>query len=178
MIWWLFCLACEISDSVSWSEESRQDAVLARLDHDKSGGVSPEEFKKHAWKAPKFRWIDQDRDKQLSSEELNSLLYSQDVQRFDGGKERRPVDKDEWSQPFAQPRNIRQIWELLSFLDQELLAASAGSVRPTFAERDTASKTGSLDSPEVLSVLDQYRQTFLAADLRWPEGLINLEEIQ
>ena len=88
------------------------------------------------------------------------------------------MDQEEWARPFAQPRDIRQIWELLSFLDQELRAASPESDRPTFSERDTASSTGTLDSPEVLSVLGQYRKGYLAAGLSWPEGLLKTEGTQ
>jgi hypothetical protein len=145
------------------------------MDRDQSGAVSPTEFEAHAWKAPDFASIDQDGDLELSSEELRSLLYSQDVQRFDGREERKPVDKEVWARPFAQPRDTRQIWELLSFLDQELLAASPESARPSFSDLDTASRTGKLDSPEVLSVLGQYRQGFLAAGLSWPQGLLDTE---
>ena len=177
MIWMIIWMACDSSEPPSWSEGA-QTRVLEHLDADQGGTVSSEEFAAHAWKAPEFGQIDQDGDLQLSSEELRSLLYSQDVQRFDGREERRPVDKEEWARPFAQPRDIRLVWELLSFLDQELLAASPETPRPSFSERDTASSTGSLDSSEVRSVLGQYRQGFQAAGLSWPEGLLKTEGTQ
>ena len=176
MIWILIWMACDGPElAPSWSEGT-QNPVLEHLDADQSGAVSAEEFAAHAWKAPEFGEIDQDGDLKMSSEELRGLLYSQDVQRFDGRGARRPVDKEEWARPFAQPRDIRLLWELLSFLDQELLAASPDGPRPSFSQRDSASSTGSLDSPEVRSVLEQYRQGFQAAGLSWPRGLLDGDE--
>jgi hypothetical protein len=178
MTWLLLWMACESSEPETWRAGAGLEPVLERMDHDQSGAVSPTEFAVHAWKAPDFASIDQNGNQELSSEELRSLLYSQDVQRFDGREDRKPVDKEEWARPFAQPRDVRQLWELLSFLDQELLAASPESSRPSFSERDTASRTGTLDSPEVLSVLGQFRQGFQAAGLSWPEGLLKTKGTQ
>jgi hypothetical protein len=169
---WLLLWACGAEEAAAgWSQEEGLAPILAQLDADQSGDVSASEYEDRTWMSPKFDEVDQDSDGLLSAAELRGLLYSEDVQRFDGRPERKAVDKEEWARPFADERENRLIWELLNFMDQEVAFADSSVTRPSFSELDTAARTGDMDSFEVWRVLSKLQSSYQSTDLTWPEAL-------
>ena len=171
-MWWLLLWGCGDEEvSAGWSQEEGLAPILAQMDADQSGDVSASEYEDRAWMSPDFDEVDQDSDGLLSAAELRGLLYSEDVQRFDGRPERKAVDKEVWARPFSDERENRLVWELLNFMDQEIAFADPSVPRPGFSELDTAARTGDMDSLEVWMVLSKLQSSYQSAALTWPEAL-------
>jgi hypothetical protein len=166
----LVLVGCGRSD---WTREAALRPIFDRLDADHDGKVSPTEYEQHAYAAPSFADADTDHDASISLGELETVIFLQDPNTFDGALPRTAPDLS-LGPGVSGTMNAHQrlLWELFTVLSEDAAAARPDVLVPDAWTVQLAAQTGRLDSPESKQLLaDLERAWGAAAGLKFPAAL-------
>ncbi len=154
-----------------WTYSGAIEPARGVLDQDHDGRVSDDELSGSSPVAVDYRKIDADGDQDLSPDELIDLLLHSDPNSFAGVYDQREPTPDDSERYFPDPRPVRQLRVLFTFMVAEIRAVAPRQPLPDEASIAQAAASRSLGSPESRALLETLRQGYQACGLQLPDIL-------